>query len=112
MSGRRVVVTGIGAATALGLTADELWNGLLEGRCGIQKTQAYDPVGFPCELAGEVPGYKIRNYVPKTHRKATKLMSRDIEISVIAAADAVKNSGLLKIPPLRRTEPLSVSGRG
>jgi 3-oxoacyl-[acyl-carrier-protein] synthase II len=42
-----------------------------------------------------VPDYKIRNYVPKTHRKATKLMSRDIEISVIAAADAVKNSGLV-----------------
>ncbi|MHC4835835.1 MAG: beta-ketoacyl-[acyl-carrier-protein] synthase family protein [Planctomycetota bacterium] len=95
MSGRRVVVTGIGAATALGLTADELWNGLLEGKCGIEKIRAFDPVGFPCELAGEVPDYKIRNYVPKTHRKATKLMSRDIEISVIAAADAVKNSGLV-----------------
>ncbi|MHC5179093.1 MAG: beta-ketoacyl-[acyl-carrier-protein] synthase family protein, partial [Planctomycetota bacterium] len=95
MSGRRVVVTGIGAATALGLTADELWNGLLEGKCGIEKIRAFDPVGFPCELAGEVPDYKIRNYVPKAHRKATKLMSRDIEISVIAAADAVKNSGLV-----------------
>jgi 3-oxoacyl-[acyl-carrier-protein] synthase II len=95
MSGRRVAVTGTGAASSLGLTGDELWDGLLEGRCGIKKIQAFDPVGFPCELAGEVPDYKIRNYVPKSHRKATKLMSRDIEISVVAADDAVKNSGLV-----------------
>lgn len=95
MSTRRVVVTGTGAVTSLGLTVKELWDGLLEGRCGIKKIQAFDPVGFPCELAGEVPDYKIRNYVPKSHRKATKLMSRDIELSVIAADDAVKNSGLI-----------------
>ena len=95
MRPRRVVVTGTGAATSLGLTGKELWDGLLEGRSGIKKIQAFDPVGFPCELAGEVPDYKIRNYVPKSHRKATKLMSRDIEISVIAADDAVKNSGLV-----------------
>jgi 3-oxoacyl-[acyl-carrier-protein] synthase II len=95
MSARRVVVTGTGAATSLGLTGKDLWDGLMEGRCGIKKIQAFDPIGFPCELAGEVPDYKIRNYVPKSHRKATKLMSRDIEISVIAADDAVKNSGLI-----------------
>ena len=92
---RRVVVTGTGATSALGLTADELWDGLLAGRCGVKKIQAFDPVKFPCQLAGEVPDYKIRKCVPKTHRKATKLMSRDIEISVIAADDAVKNSGLV-----------------
>ena len=95
MSGRRVVVTGMGAATSLGLTAEDLWNGLLEGRCGIKKIRAFDAVEFPCQLAGEVPDYQIRNYVPKSHRKATKLMSRDIEISVIAANDAVKNSKLI-----------------
>jgi len=95
MSGRRVVVTGTGAVSSLGLTGSDLWDGLLEGRCGIKRIQAFDPVGFPCELAGEVANYKIRNYVPKTHRKATKLMNRDIELSVIAADDAVKNSGLI-----------------
>ena len=95
MSTRRVVVTGTGAVSSLGLTGDEFWDGLLEGRCGVKKIQAFEPTGFPCELAGEVADYKIRNYVPKTHRKATKLMSRDIELSVIAAGDAVKNSGLV-----------------
>lgn len=95
MSARRVVVTGTGAVSSLGLTGNDLWDGLLEGRCGAKKIQAFNPTGFPCELAGEVPDYKIRNYVPKTHRKATKLMSRDIELSVIAADDAVKKSGLV-----------------
>ena len=95
MSKRRVVVTGLGAASPLGLTSQELWTGLLEGKSGIDTIRSFDPTEFPCKIAGEVPEYKIRNYVPKSHRKATKLMSRDIELSIIAADEAVKNSGLV-----------------
>ena len=95
MNKRRVVVTGVGAISPLGLNSDDLWTGLLEGRCGIETIRAFDPVGFPCKIAGEVPDYKIRDYVPKSSRKAMKLMSRDIELSVIAADEAVKNSGLV-----------------
>jgi 3-oxoacyl-[acyl-carrier-protein] synthase II len=46
-------------------------------------------------LAGEVEEYKIQQYVPKSFRKATKLMSRDIELAVIAADEAVRDSGLV-----------------
>jgi 3-oxoacyl-[acyl-carrier-protein] synthase II len=95
MTERRVVITGTGAVTPLGLTSHDLWEGLLEGRCGIRKIGAFDPAEFPCTLAGEVPEYKMRDYLPKSYRKAGKLMSRDIELSVIAADDAVKNSGLV-----------------
>lgn len=95
MIGRRVVVTGVGVVSSLGLTSQDFWSGLCEGKCGIDTIKAFDPVGFPCKVAGEVPEYKIRNFVPKTHRKATKLMCRDIELSVIAADEAVKNSGLI-----------------
>ncbi|MCI0499833.1 MAG: beta-ketoacyl-[acyl-carrier-protein] synthase family protein [Planctomycetales bacterium] len=95
MSKRRVVVTGVGAASPLGLTSSDLWSGLLEGRSGSQTIRVFDPAAFPCRLAGEVPAYNIRDYVPKSYRKATKLMSRDIELSVIAADEAVKNSGLV-----------------
>jgi 3-oxoacyl-[acyl-carrier-protein] synthase II len=52
-------------------------------------------VGFTCRLAGQVPEYRIQNYVPKTHRKAVKLMSRDIELSVIAANEALVHAGLI-----------------
>jgi 3-oxoacyl-[acyl-carrier-protein] synthase II len=95
MSKRRVVVTGVGTVSPLGLTSNDLWTGLLEGHSGVQRIKAFDPSAYPCQLAGEVPDYSIRDYVPKSYRKATKLMSRDIELSVIAAADAVRNSGLV-----------------
>lgn len=95
MSKRRVVVTGLGAISPLGLTSQELWAGLCEGKSGVDTIKAFDPVEFPCKIAGEAPEFKIRNYIPKSHRKATKLMSRDIELSIVAADEAVKNSGLV-----------------
>ena len=93
MSTPSVVITGLGAASPLGLNTEQLWEGLLNGRCGIDRISAFDPVKFPCQIAGQVPDYKIRDFIPKTYRKAAKLMSRDIELTVIAALDAVTNSG-------------------
>ena len=95
MSSARVVITGLGAVSPLGLTVEDMWKGLCTGRCGIGKITAFDPVGFSCKLAGQVPEYKIRQYVPKSYRKAIKLMSRDIELSVIAANEALMSSGLV-----------------
>jgi 3-oxoacyl-[acyl-carrier-protein] synthase II len=90
-----VVITGIGGVSPLGMNCRELWEGLCEGRSGIDTIKAFDPVGFTCKLAGEVGEYKIRDHVPKSHRKATKLMSRDIELSVIAAAEALADAGIV-----------------
>jgi 3-oxoacyl-[acyl-carrier-protein] synthase II len=95
MSQNRVVITGFGAITCLGMTAEEMWQGLSVGRCGITEITAFDPVGFTCKLAGQVPDYKIQHYVPKTYRKAVKLMSRDIELAVIAANEALTSAGLI-----------------
>lgn len=95
MSSARVVITGLGAVTPLGLTVGEMWASLCAGRVGINRITAFDPVGFTCRLAGQVPEYRIQNYVPKTHRKAVKLMSRDIELSVIAANEALVHAGLV-----------------
>jgi len=107
MSKRRVVVTGLGTISPLGLTSQDMWTGLCEGRTGADTIKAFDPVEFPCKIAGEVPEFKIRNYVPKSHRKATKLMSRDIELSIVAADEAIKNSGL--VTRADETEQVSVS---
>lgn len=92
---RRVVITGVGAVSPLGLTSDQMWQGLLEGRCGLGPIRNFDASAFDCKIAGEVPPFNIRDYVPKSHRKATKLMSRDIELAVAASHEAVKNSGLI-----------------
>jgi len=95
MSSARVVITGLGAISPLGLTADDMWSGLCAGRCGISGITAFDPVGFTCKLAGEAPDFNIRQYVPKTYRKAVKLMSRDIKLAIVAANEAVLSSGLV-----------------
>ena len=95
MNSARVVITGLGAITPLGLTVSETWAGLCAGTCGIGKITAFDPVGFSCKLAGQVPDYKIQKYVLKTYRKAVKLMSRDIELAVIAANEAFLHAGLI-----------------
>ncbi len=95
MASARVVITGLGAISPLGLNVQDMWEGLCAGRCGIGRIKAFDPTGFPCELAGEVPDYRVQDYVPKKHRKAVKLMCRDIELAVVAAQEAVAGSGLI-----------------
>ncbi|MHC4638691.1 MAG: beta-ketoacyl-[acyl-carrier-protein] synthase family protein [Planctomycetota bacterium] len=95
MSKTRVVITGFGAASPLGLTSEEMWAGLCAGKCGISRISAFDPVGMKCQIAGQIPEFKIRQHVPKALRKATKLMSRDIEISILAANEAIANSGIV-----------------
>ena len=95
MDSARVVITGLGAATPLGLTVADTWAGLCAGKVGINTITAFDPVGFDCKLAGQVPDYKIRTYLPKSLRKAIKLMSRDIELSIIAAGEALAHAGLI-----------------
>jgi 3-oxoacyl-[acyl-carrier-protein] synthase II len=95
MGSARVVITGLGAISPLGLTVSDMWGGLCAGRCGIGQITAFDPVGFSCKLAGQVPDYKIQQYVPKSYRKAIKLMSRDIQLAIIAANEALTSSGLI-----------------
>ena len=106
---RRAVVTGLGAVTCLGLNADELWTHLLEGKCGIDTITAFDPVGFTCKIAGQVPEFRINKNVPKAYRKAVKLMSRDIEISVLAADQAIRSSGFVTKATADDTKNINIS---
>src|SRR5271169_2124942 len=91
---RKVVVTGIGVISPIGIGSSTFWTNLLAGQIGIRRIANFNPSGFPCQIAGEVPSFKIGDYVPKTYRKATKVMARDIELAVVAADDAFKDSGL------------------
>jgi 3-oxoacyl-[acyl-carrier-protein] synthase II len=91
---RRVAITGIGLISPIGIGKDAFWTNLLAGQVGVRRIAAFDPAGFPCQIGGEIPVYKIGDYVPKSYRKATKVMARDIELAVVAADDAFKDSGL------------------
>src|SRR5881227_3895736 len=91
---RRVVITGIGVISPIGIGAKAFWDNLLAGKVGVRRIAAWDPGGFSSQVGGEVAAYKIGDYVPKSYRKATKVMARDIELAVVAADDAFKDSGL------------------
>lgn len=92
---RDVVISGIGPVTALGLTVDEAWPRLVAGESGLKRIAGFDASGFESQLGAEVPEFKIGKMVPKSYRKATKVMARDIEIAVIAADAAVKDAKLV-----------------
>ena len=94
MNERRVVITGLGLATPIGLGAEEVWSGLLDKRNGISRIAAFDPSGFRTQIAGQIDGMKAADCVPKTYRKSIKVMARDIEIAVVSAYLAVKDAGL------------------
>jgi 3-oxoacyl-[acyl-carrier-protein] synthase II len=91
---RRVVITGIGVISPIGIGSKTFWDNLLAGQVGVRRIQSFDPSGFACQIAGEVPSFKIGDYVPKSYRKATKVMARDIELAVVAADDAFKDAGI------------------
>jgi 3-oxoacyl-[acyl-carrier-protein] synthase II len=91
---KRVVVTGIGIVSPLGLSAPSHFERLCAGASGINRLSSLNPDGLTCHIGGEAPAYKIGDYVPKSYRKATKVMARDIELAVIAADEAFKDAGL------------------
>ena len=92
---RDVYITGVGPVSGLGLGIDEIWPKLVAGESAIAPLRAFDASNFGSSLAAEVAeDFKIRNFVPKTYRKATKVMARDIEIAVAAADLAAKDAGL------------------
>ncbi len=91
MSLSPVLVPSLPTASA----ATAFWDALLDAKSSIAPLTLFDPASFPCRVAGTVPPFKITDYVPKTYRKATKIMSRDIELAVIAADLAVRDAKLL-----------------
>jgi 3-oxoacyl-[acyl-carrier-protein] synthase II len=66
---RRVVVTGIGAITPLGLTLEETWMNALKGRSGVSRITKFDPSAFDAQIAGEVKGFNPDLYIEKKEQK-------------------------------------------
>jgi beta-ketoacyl-acyl-carrier-protein synthase II len=88
---RRVVVTGVGAITAVGHTAEETWQAMLAGRSGIGPITHFDPEPYPVRIQAEVKGYELGERVdPKQQR----YMNRSVTFGVGAALEALADSGL------------------
>ena len=88
---RRVVVTGVGLLTPLGIGADVSWEGIRAGKSGIARITQFDPTAFSCQIAGEVKGFNPADYIEK---KEIKKMGRFIQFAIAAADFALKHSGL------------------
>ena len=91
MERRRVVITGLGAVTPVGLTAAESWQAVKDGKCGIAPITLYDTSNMKAKLAGEVKGFEPANYMEK--REARKV-DRFAQFALAAAQEAVEQSGL------------------
>jgi 3-oxoacyl-[acyl-carrier-protein] synthase II len=85
------VVTGIGALTPLGLSADETWRGLVEGRSGIGPIELFDASALPVRIAGEVKGFDAES---ELGTKRTRRSARFSQLAVVAAREAVGDAGL------------------
>ena len=86
---RRVVVTGLGALTPIGNSAEELWAALLQGRSGIGPITKFDATGYPTRIAGEVRNFDPLAYVDKKEaRRLDPYLQYAIAASSMAVADA------------------------
>ena len=84
-SNRRVVLTGIGVVSPIGLEAATFWQNLLSGHSGVHIIQAFDPASLPTRFAGAVVGFDVKKYMEKDDRKQIRVMSRPIQLAVAAA---------------------------
>lgn len=87
----RVVITGMGALTPLGLSVEETWSGLVEGRSGIASITQFDASHLPIRIAGEVKGFDPVAYMDM---KEARRMARCSQLAVAAAIQAMADAGL------------------
>ncbi|RME44802.1 MAG: beta-ketoacyl-[acyl-carrier-protein] synthase II [Chloroflexi bacterium] len=88
---QRVVVTGIGAVTSLGLAAEQYWKGLVEGRSGIKRITQFDPSDYPTQIAGLIDNFDAREFMD---RKEARRMARFSQFAVAAARMALEDAEL------------------
>ena len=90
---KRVVITGLGAITPIGKNVDETWEGIENKKCGIDKITLFDASKFKTNLDAEVKDYNPLDYFEV---KQAKRFDRSSQFAIIAAREAVKNSGITK----------------
>jgi 3-oxoacyl-[acyl-carrier-protein] synthase II len=88
---KRVVVTGLGAITPIGITLDEYWAGLISGKNGIGLITCFDAARHDCRIAGEAKGFDPLQYLEK---KEAKRMDRFAQFAVCASKQAIADAGL------------------
>ncbi|MBQ9873110.1 MAG: beta-ketoacyl-ACP synthase II [Thermoguttaceae bacterium] len=96
---RRVVITGMGAVTPVGIGVEVFWNSLKEGKCGVDKIERFDPVNVKSSLSGEVKDFDPLKYQEVKEASHT---DRCGQFALAAAIEAVEQSGVVgTVDPFR-----------
>jgi 3-oxoacyl-[acyl-carrier-protein] synthase II len=91
VSKRRVVVTGMGMLTPLGVDLESSWQGLTAGKSGIAPITSFDTTDYPVRFGGHVPDFDISEYLPT---KEARRMDGFIQFGLVAGIQAMRDSGL------------------
>jgi len=89
---RRVVVTGLGLLTALGLDVEKCWDGLINGRSGVTAVERMDISKLSCRIAAQINDFKPGDYIDS---KTARRMDRFAQFAVKSSNDAMSDSGLI-----------------
>lgn len=88
---RRIVVTGMGAVTPIGIGVDHFWNGIRENKVGIRGIDRFDVTDFKAKVAAQVDDFNAKDYMDA---KAAKRMEKFCQFAVAAAKEAFEDSGI------------------
>ena len=90
-NGRRVVITGLGAVSAIGVGRDAYWESLKEGRSGIKKISSFDTTSYPCDVAGEITDFDPADFM--TTQQARRI-DRFAQLAIAAAKLSIADARL------------------
>lgn len=92
MTKRRVVITGLGIVSPVGIGVAQAWQSIVEGKSGITRITRFDASQFASQIAGEVKGFDVTQYLSA---KDARRMDTFIHYGLVAAMEAVKDSGIV-----------------
>src|SRR6476619_5905385 len=90
-SSERIVITGMGVVSPVGLTNRDTFKELLTGRSGVGHITQFDPARLPTRIAAEVKGFDPANYID---RKTARRIGRYAQFSIAAAGEAIQHANL------------------
>lgn len=90
MNNSRLVITGMGAVTPIGIGVDEYWKNLVAGKCGVERITRFDTENLPVKIAAEVKDFDATQYMPK---KLTREMDIFMQFGYAAAMEALEQAG-------------------
>ncbi|CAM9867096.1 unnamed protein product [Choristocarpus tenellus] len=89
---RKVVVTGLGVVSGVGTGVESFWEGLLDGKCSIDRIESFDPADFKCQIGSEVKDFEAGEYFK--NKKSVRSNDRCTHFAVAATKLAVEDADI------------------